>query len=96
MIGTTWLTIAIVGRTMIGIAVGRRPGVRKDRLGIARVGAAALLVVGLTLNDLHHAVTLVTLVLLLTSGLRQACSRRSLMTAAFVCSVPLARTAPAP
>ncbi len=42
-----WLTTAIFALTYLGLAVGKVPGLRMDRAGIALVGATLMLVTGL-------------------------------------------------
>ncbi|HVA50023.1 MAG TPA: anion transporter [Pirellulales bacterium] len=59
------ITTAIFALTYLGLAVGKIPGLRIDRAGIALVGAAAMLAAGIL--DLHQAARAVdyeTLVLL--------------------------------
>ena len=52
--------------TYVGVAVGRLPGLRLDRAGIALLGAAAMIAVGaISLEDAFHAVDLATITLLL-------------------------------
>src|SRR5437868_15371268 len=43
---TYWLTVAVFAVTYLGLALGRLPGVRLDRAGIALVGAILMLVAG--------------------------------------------------
>lgn len=42
-----WLTSAVFALTYLGLALGKVPGLRMDRAGIALVGATAMLVLGL-------------------------------------------------
>ena len=52
--------------TYAGVAVGRLPGLRLDRAGIALLGAAAMVAVGaISLEDAFHAIDLATITLLL-------------------------------
>lgn len=61
-----WLTIAVFVFTYAGLAVGRLPGLRTDRAGIALAGAALTLGLGLlTFDDAVKAVDFATLALLL-------------------------------
>jgi len=61
----SWLTVAIVGATIAGVAIGRWPWLRADRATIAVVGAAALLACGaLSLEQAYEALDLDTLLLL--------------------------------
>ena len=46
-----WLTAALFALTYIGLAVGKVPGLRVDRAGIALVGATLMLVTGLLSLD---------------------------------------------
>jgi Na+/H+ antiporter NhaD/arsenite permease-like protein len=49
-----------------GVAIGRIPGLRLDRAGIAFLGGAAMIAVGaLSLRDAYHAIDLDTISLLL-------------------------------
>jgi Na+/H+ antiporter NhaD/arsenite permease-like protein len=62
---TYWLTLAGFGLTYAGLALGRIPGLRIDRAGIAVVGAAFFLGAGLlTFDEAVQAVDHATLVLL--------------------------------
>src|SRR5207244_2373970 len=65
----TWsfgLTLACFTLTYVGLALGRIPGLRIDRTGIALVGAALMLASRvLTLDDAVRAVDFATLLLLL-------------------------------
>jgi Na+/H+ antiporter NhaD/arsenite permease-like protein len=59
------LTCGIFGLTYLGLAVGRVPGTRIDRAGIALVGAAAVLAAGaLSPHEAARAVDYQTLILL--------------------------------
>ena len=46
-----WLTLLIFSLTYLGLALGKVPGLRTDRTGIALAGAAAILACGLLAND---------------------------------------------
>jgi Na+/H+ antiporter NhaD/arsenite permease-like protein len=48
---TLWLTTALFALTYIGLALGKVPGLRMDRAGIALVGATLMLVTGLLTLD---------------------------------------------
>ena len=50
-----WMTLGLFSLTYVGLAVGRVPGLRMDRAGIALVGATAMLVLGLL--SFHQAVS---------------------------------------
>ena len=59
------LVSTIFGLTYLGLALGRVPGLRTDRAGIALVGAAAMLATGvLTMREAARAVDYETIVLL--------------------------------
>lgn len=59
------LVAAIFGLTYLGLAIGRVPGLRIDRAGIALVGAAAMLATGvLGLDEAAAAIDFETIVLL--------------------------------
>ncbi len=59
------LVSTIFGLTYLGLAVGKVPGLRIDRAGIALVGAAAMLASGvLTMRDAAKAIDYETIVLL--------------------------------
>jgi Na+/H+ antiporter NhaD/arsenite permease-like protein len=59
------VTLAIFGASYLGLAVGRVPGFRVDRTGIAIIGGALMVVTGvLPWNDAVPAVDAHTLVLL--------------------------------
>jgi Na+/H+ antiporter NhaD/arsenite permease-like protein len=61
----TTLVSVIFGLTYLGLALGKAPGLRMDRAGIALVGAAAMLACGvLDLRDAAKAVDYQTIVLL--------------------------------
>lgn len=63
---THWLTFPIIAMTLIGVAVGRYPGLRMNRASIAMVGATLLILTGtLTLDQAYAAVDMNTLTLLL-------------------------------
>jgi Na+/H+ antiporter NhaD/arsenite permease-like protein len=62
----TAITVAIFAATYIGLAIGRLPGLRTDRAGIALTGAALMLAVGaLGMDEAARAVNIDTLALLL-------------------------------
>jgi Na+/H+ antiporter NhaD/arsenite permease-like protein len=48
---TIWLTIILFALTYVGLAIGKVPGLRMDRAGIALVGATLMLVAGLLTLD---------------------------------------------
>lgn len=59
------MTVAIVGATLLGVALGRWPGIRADRATICLIGAAALLASGvLTLEQAFAGIDLATITLL--------------------------------
>src|SRR6266700_1197923 len=61
-----WLTMAWFTLTYAGLALGKLPGLRVDRTGIALVGAALVLATGgLTFGDAVAAIDFATLALLL-------------------------------
>ncbi len=61
-----WLTLIVFAVTYMGLALGRLPGLRTDRPGIALAGAAVVLASGvLTFDEAVRAVDFATLVLLL-------------------------------
>jgi Na+/H+ antiporter NhaD/arsenite permease-like protein len=61
-----WLTLLWFTLTYTGLALGRLPGLRTDRAGIALVGAALVLATGLlSFDEAVRAVDFATLVLLL-------------------------------
>lgn len=61
-----WLTLFWFCLTYLGLAVGRVPGLRTDRSGVALVGAAGVLACGLlSFDDAVKAVDFATLALLL-------------------------------
>ena len=41
-----WVTVALFSLTYVALAVGRVPGLRMDRAGIAFIGAALMLCTG--------------------------------------------------
>ena len=58
--------VVILALTYAGIALGRIPGLRLDRAGIALLGGAAMIALGpLTLDDAFHAIDFDTIALLL-------------------------------
>jgi len=62
---STSLVTTIFALTYLGLAIGKVPGLRIDRAGIALVGAAAMMVFGvLNMHDAARAVDYSTLVLL--------------------------------
>jgi Na+/H+ antiporter NhaD/arsenite permease-like protein len=64
LIGVAALTILVL--TYGGVAVGRIPGLRLDRAGIALLGAAAMIAVGaLSMEDAYRAINFDTITLLL-------------------------------
>jgi Na+/H+ antiporter NhaD/arsenite permease-like protein len=61
-----WLTLAIFVVTYAGLAIGRLPGLRTDRTGLALVGAVAMIVAGsLTFQEAVRAIDFETIALLL-------------------------------
>lgn len=61
----TWLALAIIATTLVGVAVGRYPWLRMNRATIALVGATALTATGaISLEDAFAAIDLHTLALL--------------------------------
>jgi Na+/H+ antiporter NhaD/arsenite permease-like protein len=63
---TAALTLAVFVLTYLGLALGRLPGLRTDRAGIALVGAALMIVGGaISFDDAVRAVDFATIVLLL-------------------------------
>ncbi len=63
---TTFLTATIFIITYAGVALGRIPGLRLDRAGIALTGAALMMAVGaITPEEAYRAIDLETLALLL-------------------------------
>jgi Na+/H+ antiporter NhaD/arsenite permease-like protein len=63
--GLTWLSLALIVVTIVGVAVGRYPFLRMNRATIALTGATALIVLGaLTLEEAYAALDLDTLTLL--------------------------------
>jgi Na+/H+ antiporter NhaD/arsenite permease-like protein len=66
MFPTTFATAAIFILTYAGVALGRIPGLRLDRAGIALTGAALMMTVGaITPEEAYRAIDLDTLALLL-------------------------------
>ena len=73
-----WLTLFWFALTYLGLALGRLPGLRTDRAGVALVGAAGVLGCGLlSFEDAVKAVDFATLVLLLGMMVVVAFLRRS-------------------
>jgi Na+/H+ antiporter NhaD/arsenite permease-like protein len=63
---TTFATAAVFILTYAGVALGRIPGLRLDRAGVALTGAALMMAVGaLTPQEAYRAIDLDTIVLLL-------------------------------
>ncbi|HSU99682.1 MAG TPA: SLC13 family permease, partial [Roseiarcus sp.] len=61
-----WAALAILALTYIGVAIGRVPGLRLDRAGIAFLGGAAMIALGpLSLEDAFRAIDFDTIALLL-------------------------------
>lgn len=61
-----WATLFWFGLTYLGLALGRLPGLRTDRAGVALVGAAGVLACGLlSFEDVVRAVDFATIALLL-------------------------------
>lgn len=61
----TSLVLIIFVLTYAGVAIGRIPGLMLDRVGIALLGATALVVVKIVpLEQIHHAIDLPTILLL--------------------------------
>jgi Na+/H+ antiporter NhaD/arsenite permease-like protein len=61
-----WVTLFWFGLTYLGLALGRLPGLRTDRAGVALVGAAGVLGCGLlSFEDAVRAVDFATIALLL-------------------------------
>src|SRR5579883_686320 len=61
-----WLTLFWFALTYLGLALGRLPGLRTDRAGVALVGAAGVLACGLlSFEDAVKAVDFATIALLL-------------------------------
>ena len=55
----------ILGLTYVGVAVGRFPGLRLDRAGIALLGGAAMIAIGaLSMDDAYRAINFDTIILL--------------------------------
>jgi Na+/H+ antiporter NhaD/arsenite permease-like protein len=62
----TWVTLFWFGLTYLGLALGKLPGLRTDRAGVALVGAAGVLACGLlAFDDAVKAVDFATIALLL-------------------------------
>lgn len=63
---SAWLTALLAGLTLVGVALGRWPGLRMNRATLAFVGATSLIALGsLSLDDAVRAVDWPTLALLL-------------------------------
>ena len=63
---TSVAALAILALTYAGIALGRIPGLRLDRAGIAFLGGAAMIALGpLSLDDAFRAIDFNTIALLL-------------------------------
>ncbi len=63
---TTFATATIFILTYVGVALGRIPGLRLDRAGIALTGAALMMAVGaITPQEAYRAIDLDTIALLL-------------------------------
>ena len=63
---TSLAALVILALTYAGIALGRIPGLRLDRAGIALLGGAAMIALGpLSLDDAFHAIDFNTIALLL-------------------------------
>ena len=61
-----WVTIVVFTATYLGLALGKVPGLRTDRAGIALAGAAAVLALGLlSFEDAVKSVDFATIALLL-------------------------------
>jgi Na+/H+ antiporter NhaD/arsenite permease-like protein len=72
------LTLLWFGLTYLGLAVGRLPGLRTDRAGVALVGAAGVLACGLlSFEDAVRAIDFSTIVLLLGMMMVVAFLRRA-------------------
>ena len=62
----SYIALAILVLTYVGVAVGRIPGLRLDRAGIAFLGGAAMIALGpLSLEDAFRAIDFDTIALLL-------------------------------
>jgi Na+/H+ antiporter NhaD/arsenite permease-like protein len=73
-----WLTLAIFVVTYAGLAVGRLPGLRTDRTGLALVGAVLMILAGaLTFDEAVRAIDFETLALLLGMMIVLAYLRRA-------------------
>ena len=60
------IALAILVLTYVGVAIGRIPGLRLDRAGIAFLGGAAMIALGpLSLEDAFRAIDFDTIALLL-------------------------------
>jgi Na+/H+ antiporter NhaD/arsenite permease-like protein len=73
-----WLTLVIFVVTYAGLAVGRLPGLRTDRTGLALVGAVFMILAGaLTFDEAVRAIDFETLALLLGMMIVLAYLRRA-------------------
>ena len=62
-VAAAWVTGVVFAATYFGLALGRLPGLRTDRTGIALAGAAAVLATGvLAFDEAVRAVDFATLV----------------------------------
>lgn len=62
----TWLSLAVIVVTLLGVAVGRYPWLRMNRATIALVGATVLIILGaISLDEAYAAIDLNTITLLL-------------------------------
>ncbi len=60
-----WVSLAVIVATIVGVAIGRLPGLRMNRATIALTGATLLIVLGaLTLEEAYATLDLDTLLLL--------------------------------
>ena len=66
MTSESTIALAILVLTYVGVAIGRIPGLRLDRAGIAFLGGAAMIALGpLSLEDAFRAIDFDTIALLL-------------------------------
>src|SRR6185437_15837866 len=73
-----WITLGWFAFTYLGLAIGRLPGLRTDRAGIALVGATGVMSCGLlTFEEAVQAVDFATIALLLGMMIVVAFLRRS-------------------
>jgi Na+/H+ antiporter NhaD/arsenite permease-like protein len=78
MTESSWLTLFWFALTYLGLALGRLPGLRTDRAGIALIGAAGVMACGLiSFEDAVKAVDFATIALLLGMMIVVAFLRRS-------------------